>query len=63
LAYVLAFWAVGILNHASGLLGTAIPAMQAQGWAVVAIGALGAIWVVAPGFIGNREAVLSASKG
>jgi membrane protease YdiL (CAAX protease family) len=50
LAYALAFWAAGIVNHASGLLGTAIPEMQAQGWAVVAIGAIGAIWVVAPGF-------------
>jgi membrane protease YdiL (CAAX protease family) len=48
LAYVLAFWAMGIESHASGLLGTAIPAMQAQGWAVVATGVIGAIWVVAP---------------
>jgi membrane protease YdiL (CAAX protease family) len=51
LAYALAFWAVGILNHASGLLGTSITAIQAQGWAVIAIGAIGAIWVVAPGFM------------
>jgi hypothetical protein len=51
LAYALAFWAVGVLNHASGLLGTAIPAMQAQGWAAVAIGVIGAIWIVAPGFM------------
>jgi hypothetical protein len=51
LAYALAFWAVGILNHASGLLGTSIPAIQAQGWAVIAIGVIGAIWVVAPGFM------------
>jgi membrane protease YdiL (CAAX protease family) len=50
LAYALAFWAVGILNHSSGLLGTAIPTMQAQGWSVVAAGAIGAIWIVAPGF-------------
>ena len=32
------------------MLGTAIPAMELQGWAVVAIGALAAVWVVAPGF-------------
>jgi hypothetical protein len=51
LAYALALWAVGILNHASGLLGTAIPSIQAQGWAVITIGAIAAIWVVAPGFM------------
>jgi hypothetical protein len=50
LAYGLAFWAVGIEDHAAGLLGTAIPAIQAQGWAVVALGLGLAIWVVAPGF-------------
>jgi membrane protease YdiL (CAAX protease family) len=51
LAYALAFWALGILDHASGLLGTSIPAVQVQGWAAIAIGAIGAIWVVAPGFM------------
>jgi membrane protease YdiL (CAAX protease family) len=54
LAYALAFWAMGIETHASGLLGTAIPALEAQGWAVVAIGLIGAIWVVGPGFAGGK---------
>ncbi len=54
LAYGLAFWAVGIQGHAAALLGTEIPAMQAQGWAVVATGALVAIWVVGPAFVGKR---------
>ncbi len=48
LAYALAFWAMGIESHASGLLGTAIPALQIQGWAVVATGVIVAIWVVSP---------------
>jgi hypothetical protein len=62
LAYALAFWAVGIMDHATGLLGTAIPAMQWQGWAVIAIGAIGAIWVVAPGFIqaGDTQSAAAA---
>jgi hypothetical protein len=55
LAYALAFWAIGIENHASGLLGTAIPAMQIQGWVVVATGVLGAIWVVAPSLMKGGE--------
>ncbi len=51
LAYVLAIWAVEIESHASGLLGTSIPAIQAQGWAVVAVGIAAAIWVVAPAWM------------
>ena len=64
LAYALAFWAVGIESHAGPLLGTAIPAMQAQGWAVVAIGFIVAIWVTAPGFVRRRElAAVAAGNG
>jgi hypothetical protein len=55
LAYGLAFWAVGIQSHASGLLETAIPTMQLRGWAVVVIGAIVAIWAVAPAFVGKRS--------
>ncbi len=56
LAYVLAFWASGIQSYASGLLGTAIPTTQLLGWAVVLIGVIGVIWVVAPAFVGKRQA-------
>ncbi len=48
LAYALAFWAAGIESHAVALVGTAIPAIQAQGWAVVGVGLAAVIWVVAP---------------
>ena len=51
LAYVLAFWAEGILGAALPLLGTAIPGLQIQGWAVIAIGFAVAGWLVAPGLV------------
>lgn len=63
LAYGLTFWAVGIQSHATGLLQTAIPALQAQGWAVLAVGVIGAIWVIAPGIGASKadsEAALAA---
>jgi len=55
LAYGLAFWAVGIQSHAAALLGTDIPTMQLSGWAVVMIGALVAVWVVGPAFLGKSS--------
>jgi len=51
LAYALAFWVMELQGNISNLLGTAIPAMQMQGWILVAAAAAGAIWVVLPGFM------------
>jgi hypothetical protein len=50
LAYALVFWILALQGSISNLLGTAIPAMQIQGWILVAVAAIGAIWVVLPGF-------------
>jgi membrane protease YdiL (CAAX protease family) len=51
LAYALVFWILELQGSISNLLGTAIPAMQIQGWVLVAAAAAGAIWVVLPGFM------------
>jgi len=60
LAYALVLWILALTGHISSLLGTAIPAMQIQGWVLVGVAVAGAIWVVLPGFIG-RERVPAAS--
>jgi hypothetical protein len=61
LAYALVFWILALQGSISNLLGTAIPAMQIQGWVLVAMAAAGAIWVVLPGFI-RREATPAAHQ-
>jgi membrane protease YdiL (CAAX protease family) len=53
LAYALVFWILALQGSISNLLGTAIPAMQIQGWVLGAVAAAGVIWVVLPGFIGQ----------
>jgi hypothetical protein len=50
LAYALVFWIMELQGNISNLLGTAIPAMQIQGWILVATAAVGVIWTVLPGF-------------
>jgi hypothetical protein len=53
LAYALVFWILALQGSISQLLGTAIPAMQIQGWVLVAVAAVGVIWAVLPGFMGQ----------
>jgi len=60
LAYALVFWIMELQGNISNLLGTAIPAMQIQGWILVAVAAGGVIWVVLPGFM-RRDQVSNAS--
>jgi hypothetical protein len=55
LAYALVFWILALQGSISSLLGTAIPAMQAQGWALVAVAAAGFVWVIWPGFVGRER--------
>jgi hypothetical protein len=62
LAYALVFWILAMQGSISNLLGTAIPAMQIQGWVLVGVAAAGVIWVVLPGFMrGNRIPEASAA--
>jgi len=51
LAYALVFWILTLQGSISNLLGTAIPAMQIQGWILAAAVVAGATWVVLPGFM------------
>jgi membrane protease YdiL (CAAX protease family) len=55
LAYALVFWIMDLQGNIANLLGTAIPAMQIQGWVLVAATVAGVTWVVLPGFT-KREA-------
>jgi len=51
LAYALVFWVMELQESISNLLETAIPAMQIQGWILVAVALLGVVWVVLPAFV------------
>jgi hypothetical protein len=51
LAYALVFWILALQGSISNLLGTAIPAMQIQGWILASLAAAGVIWVALPGFM------------
>jgi membrane protease YdiL (CAAX protease family) len=55
LAYALVFWILALQGSISNLLGTGIPAMQIQGWVLLAVAAAGVIWVALPGFMGRTQ--------
>lgn len=61
LAYALVFWILALRGSIANLLATEIPALQIQGWILVAMALLGAIWTVLPSFARRERGKFEAS--
>jgi hypothetical protein len=53
LAYALVFWALSLRGPLAELFGTSLPAMQVQGWIIVAVLTAGVVWAVLPAMTGK----------